>query len=344
MRPAAAGVVTICSVLTMAIAFVMLCAKGVMWATMEEARIPQAITGRTIAIASYIGITLPDLCIAMIMGALLDKHADNVGQAYSIFFLILQGLCVVGAIACIRPRAKPYENSTLDFQFYDSAHEIGCQDSSTEKLAMPASGTVCIDYRILQKIGLPKCKTEQRSFQNMKATGIVRRIDDLGRVVIPKEIRRTMRIREGDPLEIYTDTDGQVIFKKYSPMGELSEFAAQICDALHKTTGGIAAVCDRDAVIAVAGGGKRELLDRRISRELEELMSTRGQYAADSCTLPVVDTDERYAVAVAAPILSEGDVLGCVLFVAGHGDGPAGETERKLAQAVSGFLGKQMES
>lgn len=134
----------------------------------------------------------------------------------------------------------------------------------------------------------------------MKATGIVRRIDDLGRVVIPKEIRRTMRIREGDPLEIYTDTDGQVIFKKYSPMGELSEFAAQICDALHKTTGGIAAVCDRDAVIAVAGGGRRELLDRRISRELEELMSTRGQYAADSCTLPVVDTDERYAVAVAA--------------------------------------------
>ena len=133
----------------------------------------------------------------------------------------------------------------------------------------------------------------------MKATGIVRRIDDLGRVVIPKEIRRTMRIREGDPLEIYTDTDGQVIFKKYSPMGELSEFAAQICDALHKTTGGIAAVCDRDAVIAVA---------------------------------------------VASPILSEGDVLGCVLFVAAHGDGPAGETERKLAQAVSGFLGKQMES
>ena len=98
------------------------------------------------------------------------------------------------------------------------------------------------------------------------------------------------------------------------------------------------------AVIAVAGGGKRELLDRRIGRELEELMSTRGQYAADSCTLPVVDTDERYAVAVAAPILSEGDVLGCVLFVAAHGDGPAGETERKLAQAVSGFLGKQMES
>ena len=157
------------------------------------------------------------------------------------------------------------------------------------------------------------------------------------------KVFRVHVISNGDPLEIYTDTDGQVIFKKYSPMGELSEFAAQICDALHKTTGGIAAVCDRDAVIAVAGGGKRELLDRRISRELEEIMSTRGQYAADSCTLPVVDTDERYAVSAAAPILSEGDVLGCVLFVAAHGDGPAGETERKLAQAVSGFLGKQME-
>ena len=178
----------------------------------------------------------------------------------------------------------------------------------------------------------------------MKATGIVRRIDDLGRVVIPKEIRRTMRIREGDPLEIYTDTDGRVVFKKYSPMGELSEFAVQICDALHKTTGTIAAVCDRDTVIAVAGSGKRELLERRVSRELEELMAARGQYAADSCTLPVAETDERYAVAVAAPILSEGDVLGCVLFVAARGGAPAGDAERKLAQAVSGFLGKQLES
>ena len=169
----------------------------------------------------------------------------------------------------------------------------------------------------------------------MKATGIVRRIDDLGRVVIPKEIRRTMRIREGDPLEIYTDTDGQVIFKKYSPMGELSEFAVQICDALHKTTGEIAAVCDRDTVIAVAGGGKRELLERRVSRELEELMTARGQYAADTCTLPVTETDERYAVAVAAPILSEGDVLGCVLFAAARGGAPAGETEASRWRAES---------
>ena len=145
-------------------------------------------------------------------------------------------------------------------------------------------------------------------------------------------------------MEIYTTRDGEVIFKKYSPMGELSEFAAQICDALHKTTGGIAAVCDRDAVIAVAGGGKRELLDRRISRELEELMSTRGQYAADSCTLPVVDTDERYAVAVAAPILSEGDVLGCVVFLCEQDHLAVGETEYPLAQTIAGFLGRHMEA
>ena len=178
----------------------------------------------------------------------------------------------------------------------------------------------------------------------MKATGIVRRIDDLGRVVIPKEIRRTMRIREGDPLEIYTSRDGEVIFKKYSLMGGLDYFAAQLCETMSRSTGAICAVTDRDSVIAVAGGGKRELLERRVSRELEELMTARGQYAADTCTLPVTETDERYAVAVAAPILSEGDVLGCVLFAAARGGAPAGETERKLAQAVAGFLGKQMES
>ena len=103
----------------------------------------------------------------------------------------------------------------------------------------------------------------------MKATGIVRRIDDLGRVVIPKEIRRTLRIREGDPLEIYTEKDGEVIFKKYSPMGDLGEFAGQICEAIGKNTGYIAAVCDRDAIIAVHGVQKRELLDKRCSQELD---------------------------------------------------------------------------
>ena len=178
----------------------------------------------------------------------------------------------------------------------------------------------------------------------MKATGIVRRIDDLGRVVIPKEIRRTMRIREGDPLEIFTDKDGELIFKKYSPLGELGDFAAQICDSLRKSTDGIAAVCDRDAVIAIAGGAKRELLDKPISSQLGELMEERSVYRrSGSSLLPVSAAEERYAVSVAAPVLSAGDVLGCVLFVAERDAPPAGEVEVKLAQTVASFLGKQME-
>lgn len=180
----------------------------------------------------------------------------------------------------------------------------------------------------------------------MKATGIVRRIDDLGRVVIPKEIRRTMRIREGDPLEIYTDKDGEVIFKKYSPMGELSEFAASICETLSKTTGRITAVSDRDAVIAVSGVSKRELLDKPNSSELERIMEERQvyQYAAGETLIPAVDGSDKYALAVAAPIISEGDLMGCVMFLIHDGDQPLGETEYKLAQTVAGFLGKQMES
>lgn len=108
----------------------------------------------------------------------------------------------------------------------------------------------------------------------MKATGIVRRIDDLGRVVIPKEIRRTLRIREGDPLEIYTDRDGEVIFKKYSPMGEMSAVSAELAEALARTAGMSCAICDRDAVIAAAGGVKKDILERSISSELEQLMGT----------------------------------------------------------------------
>ncbi len=179
----------------------------------------------------------------------------------------------------------------------------------------------------------------------MKATGIVRRIDDLGRVVIPKEIRRTMRIREGDPLEIYTEKDGEVIFKKYSPMGELSSFAAQICESLNKTTGQAAIVCDRDSVLAVAGLPKRDLTDRRVSRELEQLMENRKLYVwtGAGASVPVTDGGDRHTVAVAAPILAEGDVMGCVLFTTPEQGPMPGETEQKLVQTVSSFLGKQLE-
>ena len=179
----------------------------------------------------------------------------------------------------------------------------------------------------------------------MKATGIVRRIDDLGQVVIPKEIRRTMRIREGDPLEIYTEKDGEVIFKKYSPMGELSDFAAQICESMHKTSEFPAAVCDRDGVIAAAGSGRKEILDRRISQELADVMEGRRAFHGEGGRkVPVTELESSPKAAVAVPILSEGDVLGCVLFL-DRGDGSRpGETELKLATTVAGFLGRQMEA
>ncbi len=178
----------------------------------------------------------------------------------------------------------------------------------------------------------------------MKATGIVRRIDDLGRIVIPKEIRRVLRIREGDPLEIFTEKDGEVIFKKYSPMGELGSFAAQICDSLHKTTGAAAAICDRDTVIAVSGGYRKELLEKRISPGLEQLMENRGVYRSEEQTpVQIVEGADGPRVSVAAPIVAAGDVMGCVLFVAGEDGARAGETELKLSQMVAGFLGRQME-
>ena len=180
----------------------------------------------------------------------------------------------------------------------------------------------------------------------MKATGIVRRIDDLGRVVIPKEIRRTMRIREGDPLEIYTSREGEVIFKKYSLMGELDDFAAQFCETLSKTSGAISAVTDRDAVIAVAGGGKRELLGKRISTALEQIMEDRRIYqrTGDEARIAVLDGVDKYTAGVAAPIICEGDVLGLVLFVEDGEGVSTGETEYKLAQTIAAFLGKHMEN
>ena len=180
----------------------------------------------------------------------------------------------------------------------------------------------------------------------MKATGIVRRIDDLGRVVIPKEIRRTLRIREGDPLEIYTERDGEVIFKKYSPTGDLTGLAAQICESIVKNTGHIAAISDRDSVIAVAGASKRDLVDKRNSQELEQIMEQRKtyRYQAGDSRVRVSDQVERYYLGVATPILSEGDLMGCAMILLEEGDMPLTEPEQKLVQTVAGFLGRQLES
>ena len=179
----------------------------------------------------------------------------------------------------------------------------------------------------------------------MKATGIVRRIDDLGRVVIPKEIRRTMRIREGDPLEIYTSRGGEVIFKKCSLLGGMEDFAGQLCDTMSRSTGNICAVTDRDTVIAVAGGGKRELMGKRITPELEQIMEGRRiyQYGGEDQPIPVSDSNDKLITSVAAPILAEGDLLGLVLFIGTAPGIATGDTEYKLAQTIAAFLGRHME-
>ena len=160
------------------------------------------------------------------------------------------------------------------------------------------------------------------------------------------KVLRANIVSDGDPLEIFTDKDGEVIFKKYSPIGELSDFAAQICDSLHRSTDSLAAVCDRDSVIAVSGGGKRELLSKRVSPELEQLMEARRIYRHQSGTpeLPITENDGPFSVAVAAPVVSEGDLMGCIIFAQPKNSPPATEVEYKLAETVAGFLGKQMEA
>ena len=179
----------------------------------------------------------------------------------------------------------------------------------------------------------------------MKATGIVRRVDDLGRIVIPKEIRRTLKIREGDPLEIYTEKDGGVIFRKYSPMGDLQDFAAQICDSIGANTGRIAAVSDRDSIIALSGAPKRELVDKPNSGELGRLMEQRKnyRYTPGETPLKVSESSDKYHLGVAAPILCQGDLMGCVMLLMDENTSPMAEADQKLAQTVAGFLGKQME-
>ncbi len=178
----------------------------------------------------------------------------------------------------------------------------------------------------------------------MKATGIVRRIDDLGRVVIPKEIRRTMRIREGDPLEIYTASDGEVIFKKYSPIGELSPLAVQFADALAKHTSFAVVMCDRDHCIAAAGISKKEVLERRVSEALEEIMESRRTFILQDANLhrPALEGIERY-MAVAAPIISAGDIAGAVVLLCTEEATLPTESDCKLTQVAANFLARQME-
>ena len=180
----------------------------------------------------------------------------------------------------------------------------------------------------------------------MKATGIVRRIDDLGRVVIPKEIRRTMRIREGDPLEIYTDHEGEVIFKKYSPIEELAETATQYADAMNKACGIMSIVVDRDIAVACAGIPKKDIVDHKISGEIDSVINTRQLYTWHNSDrkISVIDRQEKYYAKVIAPIFSEGDIIGAVAIVEADNLTEPTDTEIKLVQTAAAFLGKQLES
>ncbi|MDR5659184.1 stage V sporulation protein T [Serpentinicella sp. ANB-PHB4] len=182
----------------------------------------------------------------------------------------------------------------------------------------------------------------------MKATGIVRRIDDLGRVVIPKEIRRTLRIREGDPLEIFTDREGEVILKKYSPIGELSEFATEYVESLNEALNHVAIIADRDTVIAVAGGSKKDYMERRVSKQLERMMEDREvQLLNQGDRFVAITSDEgdesKYTAQVIAPIVTHGDPIGAVILCSKENGISMGELEKKIATTASSFLSKQME-
>ena len=183
----------------------------------------------------------------------------------------------------------------------------------------------------------------------MKATGIVRRIDDLGRVVIPKEIRRTMRIREGDPLEIFTDREGEVILKKYSPISELGQFAEEYANCASAILGDTVVISDTDQIIAVSGGSKKDFMEKKISKDLESIIHSKNSYIADSnskiysITSDSADSD-GYEAQIIVPIVSQGDPIGSIVILSSSKDKQLGEAEQKAAEIGANFLAKQMES
>lgn len=182
----------------------------------------------------------------------------------------------------------------------------------------------------------------------MKATGIVRRIDDLGRVVVPKEIRRTLRIREGDPMEIFTNKDGEIILKKYSPIGEIDGFAKQYAEALAQISGYRILISDRDQIIAVAGGTKKDFIGKNISQELENLITERDTLTTENGvkkSIPIVEGENPPQEGqVIYPIICEGDIIGSVVIMAKDEKQSVTITEQKLAGVAAAFLGRQMEA
>ncbi|MEG1049567.1 MAG: stage V sporulation T C-terminal domain-containing protein [Oscillospiraceae bacterium] len=178
----------------------------------------------------------------------------------------------------------------------------------------------------------------------MRATGVVRRIDDLGRIVIPKEIRRTMRMREGDPLEIFTGQGGEIILKKYSIMAELSEFSQSYADSLYRVSGLNCVICDTDNVIACTGTGKKEAVGVQMTKEMEDLLAQRVSYFKQFAGEKPLFTHPRAEQAAigATPIIAAGDAVGIVAMVAGEGE-VLNETQKKLLVLTATFLANHLE-
>ena len=195
---------------------------------------------------------------------------------------------------------------------------------------------------------ISKEKFDYESEENqMKATGIVRRIDDLGRVVIPKEIRRTMRIREGDPLEIFTDREGEVILKKYSPISELSQFAGEYADSANNVLGDMVLVSDTDHIIAVSGGPKKDFIEKRIGKDLEKVIQDKtSKVVLDKGALCSITADDgnqaEFESQILVPIVSQGDAIGSIVILSK--DSALGDTELKAAEIGANFLARQMEN
>ena len=183
----------------------------------------------------------------------------------------------------------------------------------------------------------------------MRATGIVRRIDELGRVVIPKEIRRTLRIREGDPLEIFTDHDGEVVLKKYSPIGEIASIAKDYTDSLYRTLGHIALISDRDAIVSNSGTSKREYVEKQLSQEVDAILQSRHltmlNLSSGVKMIPIISDDrpEHYTAQIVAPILADGEIVGSLILLSRESGLQMTEIDRKVAETTANIIGRQME-
>lgn len=176
----------------------------------------------------------------------------------------------------------------------------------------------------------------------MKATGIIRRVDELGRIVIPKEIRRTLRIREADPLEIFTDKDGEIILKKYSPIGELSNTAQVMAEALSHVTGELVCICDQDQIVAASGPDAKKYMNKAITPDVENQIQNRESICGNGVQCKVIEEDSHTSLAL-APIICSGDAIGAVAILAKKEKNILGDQELKLATVAAEYLGKNLE-